>query len=108
MQTVSFTITNPATDSDWQAPKQVAGTVTRLMRLVTDANCPSQTLTLSVRDTADNVVKAVQSWSLSVGSDQAFGAADMAALASLADGLEWRFTLGAAPGSTTVIKLTTI
>ena len=105
MQTVSFTITNSGPDSDWQLAAPVSGGLTRSPSLLTDANCPSASLSLSVRDPSAQVTKAVQNWTITVGPNEAFGLSDMASLSSLVDGLEWRFTLGSTPGSTTVITL---
>ena len=106
---VSFTIPDGQQNSDWKDPL-VSGVqgISRLMRLWTDPNCPTTTLTVSVREKAKTVatVLAVPNFSLGVTASSAYGASDLANLSSLLDGFEMRLTLGSAPsGDDTVIKL---
>ena len=103
---VGFTILSGQTNSDWQPPlSQFGPPKFRLPSLETDGNCPTTTLTLSIRDPSDQQTKSVPNFSLDVAANQAFGADDLAGLASLLNGREWRFTLGTAPSSTCTLTL---
>ena len=103
---VQFTILSGQTTSDWQSPLSEYGPPQfRLPSLETDTNCPTTTLTLAIRDPADQQVKNVVNFSLSIGASQAFGADDLAGLASLLNGREWRFSLETSPTASSIITL---
>ena len=103
---VQFTILSGQTSSDWQSPISEYGPPQfRLPSLETDASCPTTTLTLAIRDPADQQAKNVTNFSLSIGASQAFGADDLAGLTSLLNGREWRFSLGTSPGANSVLTL---
>lgn len=103
---VEFTVQDGQTSSEWKAPlNQYGPPEFRLLSLETDANCPPTTLTVSVRDPGDQVIKSVPSFLLNVDANQAFGASSLAELSSLLDGREWRITLAAAPTGNSVVTL---
>ena len=104
----NFTILSGQTTSDRLTMTTTGLTaITRLMSILTDANCPSANLTLSVIDTiaGETVVKSVPNFSLAVAANSAYGAQDCSTLASLVDGLEWELVLDSAPSSNTVIQV---
>ena len=101
---VSIEFLSGQANSEWLDPIP-NGAAFRLPCIETDGNCPSTTLTLSVRDPGDQVAKSVQNFSLDVGPNQAFGASDLATLSSLLDRRQWRFTLGTAPSADCIIIL---
>ena len=109
---IEFTIANSATVSDWVSAENASGpNMTKLGALYTPTGTPSTTVTFTVRD-ANNAateypVKDSAGSALSVTVDGlgAYGADVLAPLSSLAEGKQWKITLGTANSSGSAIVL---